>query len=106
MTAASQHQPVIEHLDANRYVIKGELNMQTVPVLAETAHALLAQVNGDLSIDLSAVSRADSAGLVLLIDLQRLARRRQCTIQFAHLPDQLRQILHLSELDDILPIQA
>jgi len=102
----SQNQPVIERLDANQFVVKGELNMQTVPALAETAHAMLTQARGDLSVDLSQVSRADSAGLVFLIDLQRLARRQQCTIQFRHLPDQLSQILHLSELDEILPIQA
>lgn len=106
MTSANQNQPSIERQDTNQFVIKGELNMQTVPALAETAHTLLAQISGDVSVDLSAVSRADSAGLVLLIDLQRLAQRRQCSIQFRHLPDQLQQILHLSELDEILPIQA
>lgn len=104
MTGMNQTLPTIERQDGNQVVIKGELNMRTVPALAETAHALLTHLNGEVAVDLSGVSRADSAGLALLIDLQRLARRQQCDIRFLHLPEQLNQILHLSELDDILPI--
>lgn len=98
--------PSFERQDGNRYVIKGELNMQTVPAVAETAHQLLAQASGELNLDLSGVTRADSAGLVLLIDLQRLARQRRLTIHFSHLPEQLSQIMRLSELHEILPISA
>ena len=100
----SQTQPSIERLDDSRFVIKGELNMQTVPALAESARAMLAQAKGELNLDLSGVSRADSAGLVLLIDLQRLARQHHFTIGFSHLPEQLSQIMRLSELHEILPI--
>lgn len=96
--------PTIERADGNHFVITGELNMHTVPDLASSAHSLLAGVAGDLSVDLSGVSRADSAALALLIDLQRLARRQQSTIRFQHLPEQLEQILRLSELHEILPI--
>jgi len=96
--------PSIERQDGNQFVIRGELNMQTVPALAESARDMLKQLSGEVSVDLSGVSRADSAGLALLIDLQRHTRRQQCAIRFLHLPEQLRQILHLSELDDILPV--
>ena len=99
-----QQLPSIEREGDNRFVIKGELNMQTVPALAETGHALLAQASGELAVDLAGVSRADSAGLALLIDLQRQARRRHCSIRFYHLPEQLGQIMLLSELHEILPI--
>ncbi len=104
MTETPQILPTIERQDAQQFVIKGELNMYTVPALAETARSLLTQLNGEVQVDLSGVSRADSAGLALLIDLQRRARQQQCDIRFIHLPDQLSQILHLSELDDILPV--
>ena len=99
-------QPTIERVAANEFVLKGELNMQTVPALAETAHQLLAQAEGDIQLDLSGVTRADSAGLALLIDLARVARKQQCSIRFGHLPEQLGQIMRLSELHEILPIQA
>lgn len=99
-------QPSIERQDGNRFVIQGELNMQTVPALALAAHQLLAEAQGDILLDLSSVTRADSAGLALLIDLQRFARGRRCSLHFGHLPEQLSQIMHLSELHEILPIQA
>lgn len=104
MTGMNQALPTIVRQDDNLFVIKGELNMHTVPALAETAHALLTQLSGEVSVDLAGVSRADSAGLALLIDLERLVRRQQCDIRFLHLPKQLNQILHLSELDEILPV--
>lgn len=104
MTDKHQAQPTIERQSDNHFVIKGELNMQSVPALAEAARALLAQAPGDLEVDLSGVSRADSAAIALLIDLQRHARRRKHGIRFLHLPEQLSQILRLSELHEILPI--
>jgi len=104
VTDKHQSQPKIERQADNHFVIKGELNMQSVPALAETARTLLAQVQGDLEVDLSGVSRADSAAIALLIDLQRQARRRKHGIRFLHLPEQLSQILRLSELHEILPI--
>lgn len=94
----------IERRSNQQFLISGELTMQSVPVLAETARALLAQAQGDLEVDLSGVSRADSAAIALMIDLQRQARRRNNGIRFLHLPEQLSQILHLSELHEILPI--
>jgi phospholipid transport system transporter-binding protein len=100
----NQALPSIEHQQDNRYLIKGELNMQTVPALAVSAKQLLANAEGELNVDLSGVSRADSAGLVLLIELQRLARQQKFTIRFSHLPEQLGQIMRLSELHEILPI--
>lgn len=96
--------PTIERKEGNNFVIRGELNMQTVPAVAESARNVIKQVSGEVSVDLSGVSRADSAGLALLIELQRLSRQQQCAIRFLNLPEQLSQILHLSELDDILPV--
>lgn len=104
MTDKRHSQPTIERQADNHFVIKGELNMQTVPALAESVRSLLDQTKGDMEVDLSGVSRADSAAIALLIDMQRQARRRKCGIRFQHLPEQLSQILRLSELHEILPI--
>lgn len=86
------------------YLVTGELLMATVPPLARRADEVLAGVSGQVTIDFAGVSRADSAGLALLLELQRLARRTGFEIRFRGLPDQLLQILRLSELDEILPI--
>ena len=98
--------PDIQKHSDGHYLITGELLMHTVPELARQAGQVLADASGQVLIDLSGVSRADSAGLALLMELQRLARRAQFEIRFQHLPDQLLQIVRLSELEEILPISA
>lgn len=98
--------PELKKAGANHFVLSGELNMMTVPDVANRAVSEFAGLSGEVSIDLSGVSRADSAGLALLVDWLRLARRAQFTIRFQHLPEQLLQIARVSELHDVLPIET
>ena len=95
----------IEQRNPGVFVLKGELNMQTVPQLRQQALQMLSGLTGKVSIDLSDVTRSDSAGLALLIDWMRLAQAQQLEIQFQHLPQQMLQIARVSELEDLLPIQ-
>jgi len=97
--------PQIEQQGDQTYLLKGVLNMQTVPALEREAQSLLDGVEGEVCIDFSGVKHADSSGLALLIELQRLARRLGSTVSFVHLPEQLLQIARVSELQDILPIK-
>ena len=98
--------PNIKRLADNAFSVSGELNMQTVPALSRLANSELAGLHGKVSIDLSAVSRADSAALAMLIDWLRLARQEQFSLVFRNLPEQLQQIAAVSELQDILPIES
>lgn len=98
--------PVLTKVSENQYAVSGELNMQTVPAIARTATALFEGASGEVTVDLSAVTRADSAGLALLVDWLRLARRYQYVLQFKNLPEQLMQIARVSEVHQILPIQS
>jgi phospholipid transport system transporter-binding protein len=97
--------PNLTRVSENQFAVSGELNMQTVPAVARTAAGFLQDCRGDVTIDLSAVSRADSAGLALMVDWLRLARRYQFTLQFKNLPEQLLRIAKVSELHEILPVQ-
>jgi len=96
--------PNLNKVSDNRYAVVGELNMQTVPGIARQASAFLNGPHGEVTIDLSGVTRADSAGLALLLDWSRVARRQQYTLRFTNLPEQLMQIAKVSELDEILPV--
>ena len=96
--------PTLTKVADNEFSVSGELNMQTVPAISRMANSQLNDISGEVSIDLSGVSRADSAGLALLIDWLRIAKRQQYAIHFRNLPEQLRQIATVSELHDILPI--
>lgn len=97
--------PTLNKVSDNQFAVSGELNMQTVPAIAKTASAFLNGSSGTVTIDMSAVTRADSAGLALLVDWLRIAHRRQYELLFINLPEQLLRIAKVSELHEILPIQ-
>lgn len=84
--------------------VNGELNFSTVPALLERGAALLAgHAGAAVRLDLGGVTRADSAGLALLIEWLRVARRNRASIEIRNMPAQLRAIARVSGLDAILP---
>jgi phospholipid transport system transporter-binding protein len=97
-------QPSLEKINDQHYALSGELNMQSVPQLSQSSAAMIAGMQGEVIINLSGVVRADSAGLALLIDWMRAGRRRNFSLHFEQLPDQLMQIARVCELDSVLPI--
>ncbi|HZR38049.1 MAG TPA: STAS domain-containing protein [Nevskia sp.] len=76
--------------------LEGELSFAQVPQLLRQAEALVA--GG--SLDLSRVSRADSAGLALLLELSRRSRSRPLAIRGAN--EQVLQLSRFFGLDKIL----
>ncbi|MCC6207860.1 MAG: STAS domain-containing protein [Gammaproteobacteria bacterium] len=84
--------------------VSGELNFSTVPALLERGSALLAGCEGQVRLDLGGVTRADSAGLALLIEWLRVARRGRARLEIRNMPAQLRAIARVSGLDSILPM--
>lgn len=90
--------------DSQCYLISGELTLETAKaVLAETESQF--DKSAQLDIDLAQVSRADSAGLALLITWMRQAKQSDKKISFAHLPAQMLAIAKASGLDTILPLK-
>lgn len=81
--------------------LQGELTAATAPALLKHAGALIA--GG--TINLSAVTRADSAGVSLLLELQRRAMAAGKPLTFSHCPEQLRGLLTFFELEEALPIR-
>lgn len=91
--------------EGGRFQVSGELSFSTVnDVLAQSRETLFAPPAAQLDLDLGGVSRADSAGLALLIEWMRMARAAQCEIRFHHLPEQLLAIARAGELDGLLPV--
>ena len=84
------------------YRIIGELNMSTVPQLLKDMSQLFS-VNGESRIiDLTEVSRSDSAGLALLLEWQRLAKEQDIQLTFRNLPEQMQAIIQVSGLDKLI----
>jgi phospholipid transport system transporter-binding protein len=59
-----------------------------------------------LVIDCAGVSRADSAGLAVLLDWLGWARRKSRTIRPENLPQSLVAIAKISEVDGLLTVTA
>lgn len=57
-------------------------------------------------IDLGGITRIDSTGVALLLELTRRAQAQGKTLRFTAAPAQLRTLVRFFELDSILPFQG
>lgn len=83
--------------------------MTTLPAALNfsTASAVLAQADGLIAagtLDLSKVTRADSAGISLLLELSRRAQKRGVQLRITGANEQIRSLLKFFGLDGILTL--
>jgi len=98
-------QPKIKTNENGNYAIEGELNNQTVPDISKQLLTLIPAVEGkNITMDLALVSRSDSAGVALLVEVMQLAKSANLNLLFTNLPQQMKDIAGLSGLLDILPV--
>lgn len=86
-----------------RLILAGELSFATVTRLFGDARPLLGGAD-DIRVDLQGITRADSAGLALLVEWMRVARELGKPIQFLNIPQQMLAIARVSSLDQVLPL--
>ena len=79
--------------------IQGELTFASVPALLDRAPSLIA----DGRLDLSGVTRTDSAGLALLLELTRRAKGK---IAFIAPPPQVRDLIRFFDLESALKLEG
>lgn len=85
-----------------RYALTGELTFGTVPELWRSSSGTFANDTA-VRLDLAGISRVDSAGIAMLIELTRLVRNRGGKISLEHAPPQLMAIATVSGLEEVLP---
>ncbi|MEJ2761526.1 MAG: STAS domain-containing protein [Gammaproteobacteria bacterium] len=83
--------------------LTGVLDFSTVPALVREIPGLFARPR-ELTVDLGGVTRVDSAGLSLLLEMQRLAGEGGCSLTLKHAPKSLRNLIHISDLDPFLTV--
>jgi len=88
---------------AGRWLLQGELDFESVPAVLRHAGARMLGKDR-LEVDLKAVTRADSAGLALLVEWLRESETAGNEIVFINVPDQLRSIARVCGLDKILSL--
>ena len=86
----------------NGALIDGELTFSVIPSFINEGYQLINAAQGNLTFDLSSVTRVDSASLALLIDWVRYAKRKKKSLTFIHLPEKIQQMMKLSNL--VFPI--
>lgn len=91
----------LQVISPEMWQLSGDLNFQTVTVLLKEI-TLNCQHGFPKTINLEQVSRADSAGLALLIEIMRLAHQKQQVIHFSNPPPQLQRIAQAVGLIEIL----
>lgn len=92
----------LEAGEGGRFQVSGELVFATVPELLAQGRVLFDSDAG-IELDFHRVTRADSAGLALLIEWTRIAHHRHRNIVFRNVPEQLLSIARVSGVDAILP---
>lgn len=94
-------EPQIVSAKEGRVEIAGDLTFETVRCLRERGSELFRE-GGDVTLDLNAVTRADSAGLALMVEWLRHAKRMRARLQVVNMPDQMLEIARMSKLESIL----
>ena len=85
----------------NTLLITGDLNFQTASDVYQQSRQL---INGqdNLTIDLGAVEKSDSAGLAALVEFLKFAKYQKKQINFINAQDQLLAMAKVAGLTDVL----
>ncbi len=90
--------------DHGRVKLSGEMNFDSVARLLNSAQ--ISFENGDLAVDLSAVSRFNSASLTLLLEWMKKAQQKGVQIKYHSVPEQLMVIAKAYGIDHELPLST
>lgn len=93
----------LERRGDGRYAVAGELSFDTVPAVWQETRDWFA-AGGVSAVDLVGVTRADSAGLAMLLEWLREAQRRGGRVSFDHVPEQIRALARLTGLASVLDL--
>jgi len=88
---------------SGRVVVTGELTFGTAREARQVGILVLESSRAErIVVDCAAVTRADSAGLAVLLDWLGWGRRRARPLSLQNLPDSLIAIARISEVDGLL----
>lgn len=87
------------------FEISGNLTFQTVPRFQDQAGSLLQGNAQPVTIDMKGVTQSDSAGLALMIEWLQMARAAQRELVFAHIPEQMRDLIRVNGLQQMFSLE-
>jgi len=87
--------------DGSTLRLSGPVTLNTVTPLTAQGRELLLELPAAATLDLSRVTRVDSAGVAMLVEFWRLRERLGRGLEFASIPTELRPLLQLYDLEDM-----
>jgi phospholipid transport system transporter-binding protein len=88
---------------AGRVVVTGELTFATARDARRSGLLVLESSGAErIVVDCAGVTRADSAGLAVLLDWLAWGRRKSRAVSLTNLPESLVAIARISEVDELL----
>ena len=91
----------LENLGDGRFALNADLTFETVTSMLDESERMFA-ANEHISVDMSGVRRADSAGLALLIEWLSRAQSAGRRIEYANIPAQITAVARISEVEALL----
>lgn len=89
---------------SGRFKLEGELSFVSVQAAMKKSVGIFAEPAEKRVIDLAGITKADSAGLALLLEWLRLASQHGVDLHYVNLPPQLLAMAHVAGVDEILII--
>jgi len=83
---------------SGQLIVDSDLTFRSIDGQTVKSFAFL-QAGKDITIDLSRVTNADSAGLALMIEWIKYTRSHRITLHFKNIPEQLLGLAKLSDFD-------
>ncbi|WP_394249433.1 lipid asymmetry maintenance protein MlaB [Vibrio profundi] len=90
-----------KQLSECEFSLIGDLDRDSVPALWKTLSCW--KINqSQVEVELKSVKRIDSAGMVMLIHLIEHAKNQNCHIMLSFVPEQLRTLFQLSNIQPLM----
>ena len=89
--------------DAGMLRIQGDIDFANANACCDEGLALLAQMSGDVLIDLAGLSSASSLSVAVLLRWARSVAVKGMTLRLSNVPEKCRAIVQVSGLTDVLP---
>lgn len=88
-------------LDGSTLRLSGPVTRNTAGPLTAQGRSLLARLPPEATLDLSQVTRVDSAGVAMLVEFWRLREREGAHLAFVSMPAELQPLLQLYDLEAV-----
>lgn len=86
--------------------LSGDLTFDSVAEVLGGSRGMFKSGGRDLVVDLSAVTRMDSAGLALMLEWLRMARQHRVSIRFCNIPARIQNLAAACGVDRIFGAES